>query len=135
MLVQVLDGHHQNQVSNFLTYNYRLFSDAYLFLLGMILHKKGLTGSISIVSEKIHSIHYFKIKRLSLFRYSKSFDDPKSLLQINPSISADIQYYLVLRQVLVTTTKTKKVNHLPLTSLRLEVCFLIPYRQKRELKL
>lgn len=42
MLVQVLDDHHQNQVSNFVTYNYGLFSDAYLFLLGMILQKKDL---------------------------------------------------------------------------------------------
>lgn len=42
VLVQVLDSHHQNQVSNFVTCNYGLFDDAHLVLLGQI-SQEGLT--------------------------------------------------------------------------------------------
>lgn len=54
MLVQVPDSHHQNQISNFVICNYRLFDDAHLVLLGQV-SQGGLKWGIGNVLEKIHS--------------------------------------------------------------------------------
>lgn len=64
MLVQVLDSHLQNQVSNFVTSNYGQLDYAHLVLLDQI-SQEGPLWSIRFILEKICSVFYVEIKALS----------------------------------------------------------------------